>query len=219
MDNPSSRSSGFTLIELLVVVAIVALLASLVAVSANKALARARMVRCSSQMKSLSTALLSYTLETRYQTLPVALDRSKPSGQWAWSFRLVDADVFPDYNNVGELLAEQQVFHCPEDRGSGSNRPSYAINAYISASSGPFEAYRYLSSLPDSSQTVLLGEVWGRRDDKSYSSLTPGSSFAAFDRHTGSTNVAFADGHVASYSMRFLQQDPDAWNALWRPDL
>ncbi|MHC4906019.1 MAG: type II secretion system protein [Planctomycetota bacterium] len=57
------KTKGFTLIERLVVIAIIALLLSIVMPGLNKAKQAARRVVCSSNMKQLALAHLSYAAE------------------------------------------------------------------------------------------------------------------------------------------------------------
>jgi prepilin-type processing-associated H-X9-DG protein len=118
---------------------------------------------------------------------------------------------------VGELLRKNEVFHCPEDRGNGEDKPSFAMNTYISSGTGPFADYRYLSTIPDPTQTILFAEVWGRRNNAGYTKVAPDSAFAAFDRHDGKANYAFLDGHVES--LRVTDPADEDRIKLWRPDL
>jgi len=207
---------AFTLIEMLVVIAIIALLASILVPAVTKTLKRGQSIQCMSNMRSLSQIMLQYSL-SHNQVLPPARDTSQPSGQWAWSYRLLEEGLFPEYTSVGELLRRNEVFHCPADRGPGEDKPSFAMNTYLSSATGPFAPYRYVSSISDPSSTILFGEVWGRRDNAGYTKVDPNSEYAAFDRHDGRANYAFLDGHVET--LRVTAPADEARVDLWRPDL
>jgi len=96
----SPKKAGFTLIELLVVVAIIALLISILLPSLNRARMVARVVKCESNLKSLSTANHLYAdSEDQYFV------QHKPDDWWpAWyvGTRHMDpnigADRTPPYN-------------------------------------------------------------------------------------------------------------------------
>ena len=201
---------------MLVVITIIGLLASILVPAVTKAMGRARSVQCMNNMRGLSQIILQYTLNQN-QVLPMNRDTSQPSGQWAWSYRLLEDGHFPEAGSVGEMLRENRVFHCPEDKGPGEDKPSFAMNAYISAASDSFALYRYMSNIPDHSSTILFAEVWGRQNNAGYTSVTPDSAFAAFDRHDGKANYAFIDGHIETLRATFAV-DPER-NDLWRPDL
>ncbi|RJP31334.1 MAG: prepilin-type N-terminal cleavage/methylation domain-containing protein [Candidatus Omnitrophota bacterium] len=63
MRNTNGKKEGFTLIELLIVVAIIGILAAIAVPNFLNAQVRAKIARCISDMKSLSTALEMYRLD------------------------------------------------------------------------------------------------------------------------------------------------------------
>ncbi|MBT5708880.1 MAG: type II secretion system protein, partial [Verrucomicrobia bacterium] len=75
--------NAFTLVELLVVIAIVAILASLLLPTLNKAKSKARQTRCASNQRQLASALSMYTLDHE-ETIPYAVAFYPPTMATNW---------------------------------------------------------------------------------------------------------------------------------------
>ena len=76
---PITSQKKFTLIELLVVIAIIAILASMLLPSLNKAKQTARQIQCVSQMKTLGNIFLMYSNDFDGCMVP---PRVPPYGMW-----------------------------------------------------------------------------------------------------------------------------------------
>ena len=114
------QKTVFTLIELLVVIAIIAILASMLLPALNKARARAKAIKCISNLKQQSTALTVYT--TDYNAyLPFTADPAisllgtRTSFKPLWYIKLApycNLDIVND--EYLERNNKTHVFLCPE---------------------------------------------------------------------------------------------------------
>jgi prepilin-type N-terminal cleavage/methylation domain-containing protein/prepilin-type processing-associated H-X9-DG protein len=139
------KNRGFTLIELLVVVAIIALLIAILLPSLGKARERANLVKCSTNMRSITQALLQYSDQNNGQLIigQAAPFTTYPAGQpsnpfeFFWASEIVN-DGYIKANSVrsstGAInlgLATSSVFFCPKAQlhsGGSMNFPTDAGN-------------------------------------------------------------------------------------------
>jgi prepilin-type N-terminal cleavage/methylation domain-containing protein len=120
------RQGGFTLIELLVVIAIIALLASILLPSIDRAQEFARRATCGAHLNSLGKAMLMYESDNKGMTMRL----TDTSNQFAETFD-ADAessdtfDAYRDNNDcniqhwwllVGADFVSVSVFECPSDK-------------------------------------------------------------------------------------------------------
>jgi prepilin-type N-terminal cleavage/methylation domain-containing protein/prepilin-type processing-associated H-X9-DG protein len=97
------KKRGFTLIELLVVIAIISLLLAIVVPALKKARASARFLVCKANLRSLATAINSYSVENKGAFIPYKGWTETSGSRALW------VDAIADYvSNVGE------VRFCPE---------------------------------------------------------------------------------------------------------
>jgi prepilin-type N-terminal cleavage/methylation domain-containing protein/prepilin-type processing-associated H-X9-DG protein len=97
------KRKGFTLIELLVVIAIIALLLAIVVPALKRAKAAARFLVCKSNLRSLTTAINSYTVENKGAFIPYEGSTGTSGNRSLW------IDAVTNYaSNVGEVRL------CPE---------------------------------------------------------------------------------------------------------
>ncbi|MEM7146957.1 MAG: type II secretion system protein [Verrucomicrobiota bacterium] len=214
-------AQAFTIIELLVVVTIIAILASLSVMAYGNVTAKAKQVKCMSNMRQIGTALTLYAADNN-MNLPETTHTASITN--AWIYQLDDY-----FQNVDEVRI------CPADplgperlKAKGT---SYVLNSYVFvAQMDPFgmpigESLNNLNRLEDPSQTILafiVSEDWppGVTSDHTHSRRWTNWSNVtkdiAPDRHRsgkpnddhtkGSSNYLFADGHVENWKATYVKE-------------
>ncbi len=218
MRRGNAAANAFTLIELLVVLAIIAILAGLVVPSLLRAREQAFRAACSSNMRQIAIATLSFA-DDRDGRFPRSQHSAFTHGERPWA-RAVATYLGSDDRRWTNLL--KGVYRCPRD--GRRNMLSYGLNVYFEL--GPEDDYegrpamwRTRDAVPRPWATILLGEndsdadhimpnFWGSISDV---------ADLAFDRHGEGANYVFVDGHVEFRALNRVfdpQRNVDAWNPL-----
>ncbi len=227
----------FTLIELLVVIAIIAILAAMLLPALNAARAKARDVKCLSNLKQIGTLIVLYT-ETSNDLIPPAVGlingvhNNTGKGKWQDGLYhlqnpsqvLSDNMHYPGETN-NTLSRPAAVFACPATPDLG--RPygigrHYGLNSYVSYPDNNYfggkDVLKY-GKIKNASGRMLAMDI-----DKNWAGSgnwkTPeigklawgyenGGGVNATWRHMSNkgANILFADGHGTAMSQAAIPPD------------
>ena len=210
-----SRKYNFTLIELLVVIAIIAILAGMLLPALNQARARARDIKCTSNLKQLGTYMSMYIDQNRGR-LPSSYENyGKESGTWQdVLFVMNNGTVTPEnhcYLNE-EKKMPQGVFACPASNTNTSETAAvkrhYGINWRGTEDCKDNKQAHVVSTIRNPSGRAMLFDIYqtkfqhGSEENPAPAAQNRGEMNAENDpdgwRHKGGkgANFTFVDGHV-----------------------
>lgn len=212
----SRQRRAFTLIEILVVIAIIAIFSAILFPAFARAREGARRISCSSNLRQIGLGAMQYTQDNagilmRSWSGP-DLGPSDATDRYKWM------DVIQPY------LKNTKVFTCPSDSlnppyifRDGQNYGSYCINgAYFSE---PLNVRRSpniarQSRIADPSGTLWVSEAY-LESGETFSTgwpdvaanptidetVNPRTFDRLIERHMGTLNVLYCDGHVKAVSL------------------
>ena len=199
-----NRKRAFTLIELLVVIAIIAILAAILFPVFAKAREKARQTSCSSNLKQICTAWLMYAQDYDEMACPAYYYSSDYSQEYAWDYH-IDWNTGTAYDGLLTPYTKSgQLNKCPSFNGDTWGRPTsgYAYNSpYIGGDSWLGTAPTSLGSLGSPAETAVFADAaYGTPASGCQYLRAPSDSLYSYGtahfRHSGTANVAYADGHV-----------------------
>ena len=215
------RLAQFTLIELLVVIAIIAILSSILLPALRQAREKGNQMACMSNIKQIGLGFILYAEDNDRWPAPY-----RPN-HWPCYWTQSSAPVYlgyleyVPYNKSGSWKpAKGSVFQCPSQRWrTSSHYCSYAINLmnsrndflpYTKVSWGNHYTYVNLRSVdfPEECCSFVEGQSKASSSVNGYAHGVDKGTYAYaldlntdFYRHNLNMNVAFVDGHAASWKM------------------
>lgn len=228
------KAPAFTLIELLVVLVIIALLAAVAVPVIGHGLAKGRQAKCASNLRQIGTGLLLYAADHNGDFPETTHTEQR---ERAWIFTL------------GKYLADtDKVRICPADphgaRRLAEKGTSYVLNSWVFVPRyGPFgeveESFNNLRRLPFPANTMIAFNVSDQvgatgHNDHTHSDLWPGNwervcaeiqpnrhrtGADTADHLNGSSNILFADGHVAAVEAKALHAAVQSGRLVGKPPL
>ena len=231
------RKKGFTLIELLVVIAIIAILAAILFPVFARAREKARQSSCQSNLKQIMLGALMYIQDYDEMSLSSVIGLNMTTGAWLPNATTWDQLINPYVKNT-------QILQCPSEAGQywgyGLLHNTFGYGGSISMASvqQPSSTIYFADSATDATPWATYqaapdaqypggGYVlrWPGQDTV-FMPTSAGGCCGAMTlnaRHSGMSNIAFADGHVKAMkpSTAFIF-DAATWNSppagrdLWR---
>ena len=217
--------SAFTLIELLVVIAIIALLTAILMPALNKARHQAKKLVCSSNMRQMGVALNTYFFNSDDHLPDSSCHTSDPNAYWI--------------KILSKYTGEKLLLRCPGDKTKADNfvdwsKPlseqpkdlrwsSFALNALLDSKCPQYEGKYNLVRAIGKPQCCIYAvespQSWKNYDHvhpEGWESIEQAKGQIDWNRHTGTSNYLFADGHTENLKIEQTWDYPKI--NFWLPD-
>jgi prepilin-type processing-associated H-X9-DG protein/prepilin-type N-terminal cleavage/methylation domain-containing protein len=205
------QKKNFTLIELLVVIAIIAILAAMLLPALNQAREKAKSIKCTGNLKQLGTATVMYTQDSD-DWLPINQISTSVNRNMEWRMELSQYICGNVVTSNTDRKIKTGPYECPSfknNTGLTQWDGGYGWN-YWYLGHEPTHATRYrfkVQQVKKPTSTIIIGDSndeWvASGKEHRVALLFPPYLYTLIkvgvgDRHSGSINVTWVDGHVTS---------------------
>ncbi|MFV0415360.1 MAG: DUF1559 domain-containing protein [Chthoniobacterales bacterium] len=224
--SPPVKKNAFTLIELLLVLGVMAVLSALIAATAWTKFAEVRAIHCFGNLRQWGIALHNYAQDNnghiprRGQGVQPVFRINRPEDWFNALPPYLEMDSYYDLFQAGKhpQPGDRSVFVCPEASFPDNNIHfiSYGMNMYVSR--WDRVTRMRLSELPMLSSLAFMADAPG-----GYASTVPSAQgYSVQARHQNHANVLFFDGHIKSFSAKYLgcgEREKNHPDIRWNPKI
>jgi prepilin-type N-terminal cleavage/methylation domain-containing protein len=215
--------SAFTLVELLVVISIISLLLSILMPTLSKAREIAKNVVCTSNLKSIGTSIIVYTMSNDNLLPPGAVcieskDRNG-NGHLYWSDVALETSDKTGINYAA-MRPPKGVINCPskkfvQERNWGKYGYGWNFDYFGYTPSQQYEGWATNITKVEDPKTIIVGDnsdfhespVWAKP-----TVIEPAANFPEYEtrRHKSGGNFVSVDCHVEHLTWKAIFEDRDA---------
>ena len=211
------KPKGFTLTELLVVITIIVVLAALSTIGVSKLRSSARGATCTSNLRQIAAAMLSYATDKNGQLPPLEDRTGSGDGlKGIWTNIVANGGYLPTTNTKSGLEGTNAgVWGCPDCESTSRWHGGYGVAEgtvmQVMKGTVPGSGSLRITQIPRPERTWLVGDVTNDAPNLKtswYATWANPASWAKRSpaaRHGGKVNVCMVDGHVESLTLKELR--------------